>query len=278
MAGLLALGGGSAYAQTSELLGNLPSTTNRDQTNGNAWRAVSVMSPTTEELVDVTVTLSRAQATGVNPIVELFSDSSGVPGSAILSFTTTQIAPVLNPGGADISFTPVSPFTFLPGSKYWLVVRAGYGADAGNTYRPAGSLTGIAAGAGSTVLRGAQADPGPPNWLATNEGMAFSITVVERLPPPDTTAPRLRITRPSKSFKYRRSLTVSGKSTEALQFYQAKWTGGRLKTIPGRGSKSFKVKVPRSILKRKRAVTVKVRGADAAGNVSRYTSRRYKRR
>ncbi len=104
----------------------------------------------------------------------------------------------------------------------------------------------------------------------------FSITKIAVVT--DTTAPRLRITKPSRSFRYSRSLIVRGKSNEALKSFQAKWTGSRYKTFSGRGSKAFKVKVPRSTLKKKRAVSVSVRGTDAAGNTSRPTSQRYKRK
>lgn len=98
-----------------------------------------------------------------------------------------------------------------------------------------------------------------------------SITAAEPLP-----APALRITTPRESFRYSKSLTVRGRSTEPLSSLQAKVSGSRFRTMRASGT-SWRVSVPRNILRRKRAVTVSVRGADAEGNLSSIVSRRYRK-
>lgn len=124
---------------------------------------------------------------------------------------------------------------------------------------------------GSATYSGTIADNGidtTPQTLTLGNGQRIFLFV----------PPVVRITGPRQSYRYRNRLTVRGTSDAPLSALQVKWSGrSGFKTIQLNGATSWRAKVPRNILRTRRAVTVRVRGIDEVANLSSVVKRRYRR-
>jgi hypothetical protein len=90
---------------------------------GSAFTLDSTFAPT--QLTAITLRM-RASVNITNPIpvtLKLYNNSGNHPGSQLVNMGTVNVENVEFP--FDYSFTPQSPFTIQPGSKYWVVVAKG---------------------------------------------------------------------------------------------------------------------------------------------------------
>jgi hypothetical protein len=155
----------SISAAADVLIGNLPGNDgtgtflNGDTHSLDNSKAAGFTMPAGTDyfLDDVILRLEIIEAAN-NPVVQIWSDSGGIPGVSLITLTN----PVFTIGViASYSFTPPSQFTIQADQTYWVVVyNDSPGADRFEWYanNPAITPTGIATSAGYLYSTG----PPPP--------------------------------------------------------------------------------------------------------------------
>ncbi len=99
-----------------------------------------------QSLVAVTMRLDIT-AVDVIPLVEIYSDGGGVPGTML---TTLENPASFSLGIDDYAFTPSESFTLVGGETYWIVASSAFGTYDWKASSPAETPTGLATHVGAT--------------------------------------------------------------------------------------------------------------------------------
>ena len=152
----------SSPASADVLISNLPGTDNTYTSINGAGGSLDskaagfIMPAGTDYNLDHVTLRLRIQDAANDPSVAIWSDSSGTPGSVLITLTD----PVFTVGViADYEFTPPSPFTLQASQTYWIVVyNESTGSDSFHwmASSPGQTPTGLATSAGYLF------DYGPP--------------------------------------------------------------------------------------------------------------------
>lgn len=159
------------HAQTT-LISNLPGNdgTQSATLNDTRNKGMGFTMPAGQDYTLEYVTLRlRTSAAGATPIVEIWTNSGGVPGAVIETLTGPALAPS---GIASYDFTS-SGTTLVGGTSYWIVA---YGPAGATTYdwmasSPAQTPTGLATHLGATFDTN-----GPPPTTTSSILCSYSVT------------------------------------------------------------------------------------------------------
>jgi hypothetical protein len=137
-------------AQAIELISNLPGNDGTQSASLGPSRVKGMgftMPGDAYSLVSLTMRLQTYGA-GTAPIVEIWSDAGGVPGTSLITLNNPSFAPS---GIANYDFVPPAAFTLLANTTYWIVAYGPAGAPAYDwkASSPAVTPTGLATHAGA---------------------------------------------------------------------------------------------------------------------------------
>lgn len=136
-------------AQATELISNLPGNDASQSAGLNNLRNKGMGFTMPGDDYNLTSAVLRLNIIGADtrPIVEIWSDSGGNPGVALVTLVNPVFGP---PGIAEYEFTPPGNFTLSANTTYWLVAYGEAGASAYDwkASSPAVTPTGLATHAG----------------------------------------------------------------------------------------------------------------------------------
>jgi len=156
---------GRTTGSTSLVLGNVWSA-NRFDTNGQDY-----------DLVSVTLLMDRSEG-GDDPILEIYSDSAGEPGTSIGILT----APGSYSSGTLTNTTFTASGISLTDSSYWVVLKS---PNESSTFRWASTDNDTGSGEGFSTWNGQTGNAGA-NWLTYTVDPYQMIVTVQPVPEPSS--------------------------------------------------------------------------------------------